>query len=267
MHHALKTLLIPPLLLLCVPAMASNPTNPQPKAHRVIKYPWSIGVAGIYSMTANKNTKNTHLIIPIIGYRGDRLTFNTLSIAYKFVKLPQFSLEGQAYLYPEKFDPKDTTDPKLKTLDKRKYSLLGGLKATYNISRLQNISLALSRGFIGAKNGYVTTGQYLFTLPIFTNNSVIFITPGIGLAWQNKTLLKYYYGINNAEAKKSTLNAYNPSAAFSPMASLSFTYIYQKHWSGFASVSTTRLANSIYNSPMVGKRFITTGIVVLSYLF
>ena len=263
-----RSYLVSSLIFLTCTSVFASPTPPRSRLdHNGVKYPWSIGIGGIFTLNAYKDTKNTYLVLPFIGYRGERLSINGPMVAYKVIKTKTFTLSGQAYLFPEKFSPHDSTDPKLRQLNPRHYSLMTGLKTTYNVSQLQRLSLSLSRSMIGATNGYSTIGQYQLTIPIFSHNGLTLIQPGVGVSWQSKKLVDYYYGITPSETAKSTLQTYQPRSAFLPMASLSLAYIYKKRWSALLLIKTTRLPNAIYHSPMVDKRYLTSCVIVFSYLF
>jgi len=262
----LKQILIISMLLFTSSALAIDNEAPIKTEHKKSKYPWSIGLSGIFTLNPYKDTKRSRLLFPFIGYRGERFTFSGPYISYKIIKTHGFSLAISGFLHSDKFRPRDTSNLQMKQLNTRRYSFMTGIEAKYNLKRIGSLSARVARSIIGA-DGYTATGTIGTAVPIIFERSMIMIRPGLGLQWQSRKLINYYYGISSAESKRSGFNAYAPESAVIPFVSLSTMYIYKKRYSAMLTIKTRRLSDQMYNSPMVDKRFLTSIIVVLAYAF
>lgn len=91
--------------------------------------------------------------------------------------------------------------------------------------------------------------------------------PQIGAEYLSKQYVSYYYGVSAQEATTSQYGAYHPGGALNPfLATLIDAKITEK-WHLNFYLRHKWLANSIHDSPIVGRKGMDTAFVALSYRF
>lgn len=253
------------IINICLYAKETNSIPPPFSAKKTKTYAWSIGIGGIYTFNAYKGTKDTRLIIPMISYTGKHITLAGPYFGYHFLQKKKYQLTAQAFLYPLNFKPNKSSDPKIKKLNKRKYTIMAGIRGDIPLQHKGEIQLGASKSIYGA-NGYFLNGQYKYTINRLFTNNLLLITPGFGLEWHSNNLNNYYYGISSAEIASGIL-PYTANSSFNPFVSLNLLYFFKQRWSVGASMQIAYLPNTIYDSPMVDKRYITTSVLFLTRSF
>lgn len=244
----------------------AKPSTPPKQQRTQAKSPWSVGIGGIYTFNAYKDTKDTKLIIPMLTYIGKRLTVAGPYVGYKLLQKKSMTLAAQVFLYPLNFKPSKSSDPDIQKLDKRKYTIMGGVRSDITLNRNNKIQVGASKSIYGA-NGYFLNGQYNYTHTRFINGNVLIIRPSAGIEWHSKALNNYYYGISEAEYIRTGLDQYNASSSFNPFVAISFLYNFKRVWTLGLTSRITFLPSTIQNSPMVDKNRINTAILFLTRTF
>jgi MipA family protein len=90
--------------------------------------------------------------------------------------------------------------------------------------------------------------------------------PSVTLAWRNAKLNDYYYGVTPGEATASR-PAYSAGAGLNASVGLYGSYQLSQNWRLLGGASATLLANSIQDSPVVGKRFLPSVYLGAAYDF
>ncbi|MFZ9036223.1 MAG: MipA/OmpV family protein [Francisellaceae bacterium] len=227
---------------------------------------WSIGAGAIFSPNPYKQTSDTILPLPIIGYNGERLKINGPSASYIVVGNKNINTAVEAFLYPEYFRASKSDDESLKKLDNRHYIVVAGLSQRFN-TPYGRLRFGLDFDITGQSNGYLFQAGYTKPFPIPMENELLILSPGFGVQYSSEKLMDYYYGISSGEAASSGLSAYSPSGAWSPYVSFRLSYRYKTHWNLFASTRVSRLSNQAYDSPMVSSRYIVSAMAGVSYAF
>tara|TARA_E500000178_G_scaffold352691_1_gene416697 strand:- start:624 stop:1424 length:801 start_codon:yes stop_codon:yes gene_type:complete len=232
-----------------------------------IQKPWSVGIAGMFSPNIYKDTEDSYLLLPFISYTGDRFALYGPNAIFKLNNQKYYDISANAYLYSENFKPSDSSDSNLQKLNERKYSMMAGIKLLFKINRSNKINLGIYRSFFGAENGLLVKSTYSFNKMINLKNSIIRISPAIGVEYQNAQLTNYYYGISNSESSISLLPEYNLKSAISPYISFNIMYTLNHQWTIALSSTAKMTPNTIYDSPMVNKRVSISGNAFIAYLF
>jgi outer membrane protein len=261
-------------ILLASPAYslyAAENTSDSTQTIAFEKNTWGIGLGAIFSPQPYKDTTPTILPIPIITYRSNTLNISGPFASYKFLNYKFAQTSAQVFLYPQVFKADDSSDNAISKLDNRNYLVMAGINQKF-LSPYGIVNIGINADITTQSNGYMIDLGYNKPF-IFSNNKYLgdsnqlVINPGIGVQYSNHLLTNYYYGISSTESQQSGLEVYHPSGAFSPYASLMVYYTIQKHWNISAIARVNRLANSIVDSPMVDKHYITTAIISLTYGF
>lgn len=80
----------------------------------------------------------------------------------------------------------------------------------------------------------------------------------VGFTWKSAAVVNYYYG---------SPGVYDAGAALSPFVKLAYSRPLTGHWKITAFVESERLANAIFDSPIVNDRYVTTTFVGTTYAF
>jgi outer membrane protein len=80
----------------------------------------------------------------------------------------------------------------------------------------------------------------------------------LGLTWKSAGIVNYYYG---------SPGLYEPGWALNPFAKVGYSRPLSRKWKLDAFVHCERLGNAIANSPIVGRRYVTTAFVGATYVF
>ncbi|MCF6764863.1 MipA/OmpV family protein [Thiotrichales bacterium 19S3-7] len=229
---------------------------------------WGIGVAGLISPVPYKDTSSTILPLPVISYQGENLRISGPFISYKFLNYEYAKTSVQAYLYPEHFRSNKSTDSQMQQLDNRNYIVMGGINQKF-LSPYGIFNFSFNIDMTGQSNGFSIISRYNIPFvfnKVFGDDRLVF-NPGIGLQYSSHLLTNYYYGISSSETNSSGLPTYHPDGSFSPFISLTTAYSFAGHWTLALINTVTRLDNTVYDSPMVEKRYIVTTYGSVVYKF
>jgi MipA family protein len=83
-------------------------------------------------------------------------------------------------------------------------------------------------------------------------------TTNLGITWKSAGEVNYYYGVPGL---------YRPGSALNPFAKIGYSRPLSKKWKLDAFVHCERMGESVYDSPIVGHRFVTTAFIGATYVF
>lgn len=148
-------------------------------------------------------------------------------------------------------------------MDERFSGWEGGLAASFESHEWFGEFLVLN-DITGRSNGTklrleagktIRTGRWLFV-------------PSFLAIWFSQPMMAYYYGVPENDADLSIGRpAYRPNAAFNFSAQSYIKYSISDHWHLLGNVRVDRLADTIYDSPIVGKHYMTSGMLSALYSF
>lgn len=214
----------------------------------------SLGAGALVSPDPYRSNQDRVTPVPVINYEGENFFFRSLMAGYYLWKDDTHQLSLNAFYSPLHFSPGDSDNDEMKHLSKRRSTVMAGLGYTYN-AQWGSIRTLFSGDVLDNSNGLVGDVAYLYR---FRQDNWS-LTPGVGVTWNSKNQNNYYYGIDNAEARRSGLDSYHPDDSFAPYAELSANYQFAPQWNAFAMARYVRLADEVKNSPMVDKSW--TGVL------
>lgn len=100
----------------------------------------------------------------------------------------------------------------------------------------------------------------------FESMGVLFY-PLLGLDYQSAEYVGYYYDVSAQEALVSRFSSYIPSAAVNFLFGMIADFGLDEHWHINAYLRRKRLDDAIYQSPIVGQRYLDTAYLTLSYRY
>ncbi|AQP99570.1 scaffolding protein [Pseudoalteromonas aliena] len=222
--------------------------------------PWSIGAAVISTGSPYAGTDNKILLLPMINYEGEKLTFRGFALDYKLVEDEGFT--WSAILEPgQNFDSSDSDITAIKALNDREISLYAGTKVSY-ATKYGHFSASASHDVLGHGDGAMFDTNYSYP---FKLSKQIMLIPSFGVELNSSKVSNYYYGIEKGES--NTYAPYKLGSTVNYNAGMLLSYQLDKRWNISAMVSYTRLDSDIENSPIIDTANISTAMMSVSYQF
>ena len=208
--------------------------------------PLTVGASVIYSQSPYKSGQDRYYPFPIVNYDGDSFYLRSLQAGYYLWKDPQDQLSLTVLGSPQNFNPDDTRDKQLKSLDKRHMTMMGGL-AYRHTADWGIIRTVLAADMLDNSDGYLwdLTWLYRFQFGQFS------LTPGIGALYSSENQNDYYYGVSKSESRRSGLRSYDADDSWNPYLELTAAWAINQQWNATFSGRYTRLGSEVKNSPMV----------------
>ncbi|MDT3252500.1 MipA/OmpV family protein [Serratia sp. root2] len=209
---------------------------------------WSLGAAAMLNDYGYVDTDAKTQGLPTVNYEKGNFYIHSLAAGYYLLNTPKDRISVITYYSPLGFDPDDSNNRQMKSLDKRDGTLMAGMAFTHK-EKWGVIRASLAGDTLDNSNGVV--GDVAFLYPIKVGK--LRLVPGIGAVYNNGNQNDYYYGIGHAEAKRSGFSTYSAGESWSPYVELSANYQFNEHWYALASVRVVQLSSEITDSPMVDK--------------
>jgi MipA family protein len=146
-----------------------------------------------------------------------------------------------------------------KDMADRDFSVDGGIGTTWREGEFE-FKLSAVTDLLNKSEGEEVTLSVGNTY-ILTGKMTI-LTPSLGVRWQSKDLVNYYYGVKTTEVK-ARRSAYTGHATLNYIAAINATYSLSKRSTLFATVEYEHLGDGIHDSPLVNQEQIIS--VFLAY--
>ncbi|CAO96602.1 MipA/OmpV family protein [Erwinia tasmaniensis] len=208
--------------------------------------PLTLGAGLIYSQSPYKSGQDRYYPFPVINYEGDSFYVRSLQAGYYLWKDHQDELSLTVLGSPQNFDPDDVDSGDMKSLNKRRMTMMGGL-AYRHTADWGIVRTALVGDVLNNSNGIIWDVTYLYRFEF----GQFSLTPGIGALWNSANQNRYYYGISSDESRRSGLNSYDPKSSWSPYLELTAGWKIDDNWNAMLSGRYSRLGGDIKDSPMV----------------
>ncbi|WP_395794536.1 MipA/OmpV family protein [Aquimonas sp.] len=220
---------------------------------------WSAGVMGIVRDTPYREADSDSLVVPSLGYEGERLYLRGLNLGWKFDPDAAIEIELIARARLDGFEAKDS--PVFAGMQERERSLELGASAGRALGpgRIEFAAFAdvLDRSG-GQELDLMWRGDF--------GRGPFRIQPEAGLRWQSADLVDYYFGVRPSEATASRA-AYRAGSAVLPRIAINALAPLGGRWSLFARVSVDDLPDEITDSPLVERGSERRAFVGLVYGF
>lgn len=225
---------------------------------------FSAGLGMISSNPSYVGMSDDVLVVPFIGYEGEKYYFRGLSFGRHIVQTRQHQFSATLTVEPFRFKPQESRDEQIQQLDRRKFSLGAGLNYRYN-TVYGSITSTFNTDISGRHNGQRLRVRY--SLPLNRPGQAWQLSPEIGVNIVSKDYVRYYFGVDANEAQRSGLQEYSGNHAISPEIGIGGYYMFTENLSVNGNLSFSRSDSAIANSPMVSSRSARSIIFVLSYRF
>ena len=211
---------------------------------------WGLGVVVGASQRPYRDADNKNIALPLLMYENRWVRFGGTGLD---LKLPSAGPVSFALRARYSFDGYDADDaPILNGMQDRKSSFwLGGA------ARWHNPVVDVSAEWVGDASSHSKGQQFKLVLEHSFRTGPVELTPRLGATWLDRKYVDYYYGVTAAEATafrpfyegKSTVNA---------EVGLRTVYSLAPRHALTLDLSTTRLGSAIQDSPLVGRRNVSS---------
>ncbi len=187
-------------------------------------------------------------LFPLISYEGPKLFVRGTTAGFKIVNRENFEFAAYGSYNGLEYDDSESDNERMRRLDDRHASMLGGLSARLS-TPLGQFHASAGVDMVGNSGGLAGDLGWIFAL----DTGVVKILPEAGIYWQSKEYTDYYFGVSSRESRKSGLERYEAGGAVSPYLGLSLNVSLTRHWGLFCKGELLFYDREIRKSPMVDK--------------
>jgi outer membrane protein len=190
---------------------------------------------------------NTRIMpLPLIGYKGKKLSIFGPFVSYKLADFNQFTFSAKLSPRFQGFDESDSVI--FKGMEKRKSSLDAGIDLNYEENDWK-IGLTSMFDTLGRSKGYEIKSSFGRVF----RYGPIFFEPSVSFSYLDKKHVDYYYGVSISEINQDRI-AYNGDSALNKNLGLSIST--PVLFGGFTrlSIEHTWYDETITSSPLVEKK-------------
>lgn len=225
---------------------------------------WSLGVGASYSPAVYKETPSNRVVIPIIGYEGEHFYYRGFTAGYRIWerRSPHNIVFKLAY-DPRTLQPKDSDDPFIQQLDKRKSTGLAGVTYQYLNRSIGQLEFTVAGDVLGRHDGMY--GEAVYRLPFRGERWML--TPSAGYSWNSSKLNNHLYGISQSEADRLGVDSFSPNGDGQFFVGLRGLIKITEHIIFTGGVRYTNLEGDLEDSPLLGDTDSTSLNIGLVYSF
>lgn len=162
------------------------------------------------------------------------------------------------------FDAETATTPAFKELNNRDWSVLAHT-SYMRITPIGGFRLKVAMDALARHESAIASLAHLSKFEFLDDQLTLY--PSIGVAWYSKQYNRYYYGIDDHEAKKTGIDAYSPAQSFNPYVSIAGEYQLTDSWSIFGNGRIEKLSKTQTDSPLIKDGTTTTTRIGVNYAF
>ncbi len=208
----------------------------------------SLGLIGEIDQSPYLGVSHDNSIRPYVNYESPLFYIDGLEAGFYLHQsaMQQLTL---GVLYDETgFKPKHSDNWQMKQLDRRKYSAMATLDYTV-ITSFGAFGATLNHDILGRSKGTTFAVSY----SVAKSLDKLTLMPSVGLTWHDRRYNNYYYGISEAESKRSGLAAYKSKQGINPYIELNVSYQVTPKWQIMGTARYDHLNKNIRRSPMVNR--------------
>lgn len=231
------------LLLVCHFGSIAKGSEPEKPARQTTGFLYGGGL--MLSQDIYQGADEQPLVLPLLGYRGEKLNVFGPFISYEFAEQGPISLFAQLAPRFTSFNASDS--PVFTGMATRKKTVEAGIGYTLTLDQWQLRGSTLSELF-GTSNGT----EIKTTLSRTFRHGPFWMTPDVSVSYLSNDHVDYYYGVRANEASPTRpgykgLNTTNQS--------IGLTFATPIFFEGMTRITVTNtwLGSEIRNSPLVDK--------------
>ncbi|MDF2177362.1 MipA/OmpV family protein [Aliiglaciecola sp. CAU 1673] len=222
---------------------------------------WSAGVGVVATGSLYQGESSNVFVVPLIQYQGERFKFQGVEASYRLVGDKNWSIEATLGPGFDNFDPDEADAAQMKTISKRDFSILAGLKVNWHLGSV-TAELAAGQDISGHSKGMKLDGSVKRRYQVTPS---LFVIPAIGLEYLDAESSDYYYGVDAGESP--FFSPYQAGSAYNPYLAVTLLYGLSPSWQIFSMLKVADMDSSITHSPIVDDDMDFTGVAALTYTF
>ncbi len=218
-----------------------------------------MGLGVGFSTNPFKGVNDKTMPFPVITYQNGNFNLDFNGIGYTV-----YSSEGCeiTLLGSWRSAPYDSTDSSyLKGMENRNFVIEGGASLTGE-TPIGSVGIVAMSDVTNNHNGQYVTVQY--SLPFGSESWGI--EPVIGVNWESKKIIGYYYGVRHSEVRDDRA-FYDGKSTFTPFIGLNGGLKISDNIYLQGGVNYEFLGNGITESPLIDDKYVLSGSLSLSYSF
>lgn len=208
-----------------------------------------LGTVVEVSSSAYKGLGSDLTFLPVLDYDNDQIYIDGAEAGAYFYQSKQHELSVIVNYHNVGFRPKDSSDSRMKKLDRRYETVMAGLNYTY-MGNWGAMDAQVMTDVLNKNNGIIVDIGYI----AFLQKEPFIFAPKIGLIWQNAHYTNYYYGVTKEESAQSSFNPYSSKQSINPYIELNMNYQMSPKFDLFLSGKYEFLNKQIKNSPIVDRK-------------
>jgi len=221
----------------------------------------SIGIGYSYSQDIYEGIDNKTQPFPLLNLTYADFFIKGFTAGYYAYKDDSFSFALVAKPMFGGYDADDSDA--LKGMDDTSYLINTGVQAQYRlmpfvftVSGLHDVS--------GHTGGNTASAKFAAMIPL--DDERFALIPSISATWVSSDITQYYYGVSSSEATASRPK-YDASSAINYGYGLTMKYQIAEHWGATLGYVLTQYADDISDSPIVDRKYASSVLAGVSYLF
>jgi len=226
---------------------------------------FSLGVTTSYSPAVYKGNDAKFVPFPMVNYQGENFYFRGTEAGFALFPqgtplniIPHVKYDGRS------LDPSDADSAALKTLDKRKAGLLGGV-TLQALTTTGIIEITAGSDLSGNHDGVYA--EAVWKLPIKTADYLVM--PEIGYTYYDSNFNDYYYGVTAAEqtASSNKFTAFDAPSEGQIFAALTYQQKITPNVQITTQVRYSKFGSTVSDSSILDRDNAVSGSVGISYIF
>ncbi|WP_392562447.1 MipA/OmpV family protein [Orbus sturtevantii] len=222
-----------------------------------------IGLSGSWEKSPYVGENRPFSILPLIDYDSNSLFISGTSGGIHLWQNNNQQIDLAFEYQSFELKPSNNDDPRMKQLDRRKTTLLGGLAYSIITPYGQLSAEALIDTLHNSQSVSIDV-EYAGYLQLTQQLALI---PQVGATWYNHKHNSYYYGVSKKESLHSGFASYQPASSLTPYLTLTSIYKFNPTWSAVFEYEYNLLSHEVKNSPIVDRNNTSTISVGLLFYF
>lgn len=217
-----------------------------------------VGLGAYYTRSIVRGKSDALSILPYADFKYGRMFARVDTLGIKTLELGYGHLELVGRVSQDGFS---TDTPSLRGLGERENSLplgIGTLQVMpaggFWLNAFHDVRRSKGNWFEAIYGGKIELPR-------------LALYPLLGAEYQSAEYVRYFYGISPAEAADSQYAAYRPAGSFNGLAGLMADIELSDEYHLHCYVRRKWLGDAIRHSPIVGRRYLDTSYLALSYRF
>ena len=226
---------------------------------------WSAGVGAAQGQSPYRGVSSNPNTIPgFISYRGRFAYIRGLEAGVNAWGSggPWGGLQASVLVSGRLAGYSSSDSSYLQGMEGRGWSLDGGVGFSGRVNGHQ-FSIKGVHDLLDKHQGYEFSSSYSYGFKV---SEKLLLSPGVALNWQSSDLLDYYFGVT-AEEEKPGRAAYQVDSGWEPSITLNAQYTFNRNTGMMVAARTRRLPDSVIDSPLVDREYVSGVFVALMYRF